>query len=235
MNMIRNMGIAGIAVAVLLAGTAVFAQEKRPKLTDVRKSVVATTTRAEIKNTAREQMEAKREEAKQRISGIRDKKKQELALKLANQFEELNKKWTDHFIQLLERYEAVLVKIQERTDIAATNGKDITAVNSAIQSADTAIENARTAVVAQSAKAYVLDASALANTTATATASGQDKLLKSLRTEFQTLHRALFKDLYALRDGVMKNARSSVREALRALSQIPKVDDNGGNSDDNNQ
>lgn len=236
MHTIRNIGIAGIAAAVLLSGTAALAQEgstgaQRPKLIDVRKGVVATTTRAEIKNTAREQMEAKREEAKsrmetkreeakQRISNIRDKEKKQKAERLTEQFDKLNTKWTDHFIQLLERYEALLEKIQERAAIAESKGNDTTAVNSAIQSANTAIENARTAVAAQAAKAYAPDASALTASAETATESGQSKLIKSLRTEFQALHKALFKDLYALRDGVMKDARSAVQEALQALSQI---------------
>lgn len=183
----------------------------------------------------KDKLEAQREKAKQRLSDIRDKKKQELAQRLANQFEELNKKWTDHFIERLDRLGEVLLKMQERSDIASTNGKDVTAVSTAIKSANTAIDNARTAVVTQAARTYTLDTSSVTTAVATTTDSGQENLMKALRTQFQSLHKALFKDLFALRDGEMKKADTAVRDALKTLSQIPKVDDDGDSSDDSDQ
>ena len=57
--------------------------------------------------------------------------------------------------------------------------------------------------------------------------------MKKLRTAFQELHKTIFNDLKALRDGEMKNARSAVQGALQALSQVPKVDDD--NDDTSNQ
>jgi len=54
--------------------------------------------------------------------------------------------------------------------------------------------------------------------------------MKGLRTQFQNLHKSLFKDLFALRDGAMKGARKSVQDALQTLSQIPKVDDDSATS-----
>jgi len=200
------------------------------------------TAREEAKTrieTAREEaktrMEKKREEAKQRLSDIRDKKKQQLAEKLAEQFDKLNKKWTDNFIKQLDHYGAVLLKIQERSDIASTNGKDVTAVSASIKSANTAIDSARTAVVAQAAKTYTLDASSITTSTATTTSRGQDELMKGLRTQFQSLHKALFNDLKTLRDGTMKDARSAVQNALQTLSKIPKVDDDSDSIDDSAQ
>ncbi|MDP2655481.1 MAG: hypothetical protein Q8P17_03030 [bacterium] len=200
------------------------------------------TKREEAKQkmeTAREEaktrMETKREEVKQRLSDIRDKAKQKLAEKLADQFDNLNKKWTDHFIKQLDHYGAVLLKIQERSDIASTNGKEVTAVSASIKSANTAIDNARTAVVAQASKTYTLDTSSVTTSTATTTSRGQDELMKGLRTQFQSLHKALFNDLKALRDGTMKDARSAVQNALQTLSQIPNVDDDNDSTDDSNQ
>lgn len=169
-------------------------------------------------------MEAQREKAKQRLSDIRDKKKQEMAAKLADQFDSLNKKWTDHFTEQLGHLGDVLLKMQERADIATTNSKDTTATNAAIQSAKTAIATAQTAVTAQAAKTYVLNVSAV-TTTATTTDTGQEDLMKGLRTQFQSLHKTLFSDLTALRDGAMKNARKAVQDALQTLSTIPRVDD----------
>ena len=177
-------------------------------------------------------METQREKIKQRIADIRDKKKQETAAKIAGQFEKLNKKWTDRFTEQLGRLGEILMKIQERSDIAATKGNDTSAVNAAIQTAQTAITTAQAAVTAQAAKTYVLNASAVTTTVATTTDKGQENLIKGLRTQFQSLHKALFKDLFALRDGVMKNARSAVQGALKTLSQIQKIqktDDNANN------
>lgn len=215
-------------------------KEARVKMETAREEtkVRMETAREEAKvriETAREEtktrMETKREESKQRLNDIRDKKKHQMAERFTEQFDKLNKKWTDHFMQLLDRHTAILLKVQKRADIAATKGKDITAASAAIQSAKTAIESARAAVVAQASKSYALDASVVTTTNATTTASGQDELIKGLRTAFQDLHKTLFKDLYALRDGVMKDARAAVQFALQTLRQIPKVDDDSASED----
>lgn len=275
MYLYKTVGVVGSA-AILLAASVAFANEEvtidaqvtgavTTKPIEMRTRPVATTTRAEIKNTvrentegarteaklkvqtlreeakqkietareaAKERMKSQREKAKQRLSDIRDKAKQQMAERIANQFDTLNKKWTDHFIQQLEHYSDVLLKIEERANIASTSGKDIQATTAAIVSAKTSIETARTAVIAQAAKTYVLNTASVTTTVATTTASGQDQLMKGLRTEFQNLHKALFKDLTLLRDGVMKNARTAVQSALQTLSQIPGVDDDDNDSTD---
>ncbi len=231
MGLLKTIGVVGGAAGILLSASVAFAEERpvgAEQKVEARKEAKAKieAQREEVKT----RIEIKREEAKQRLNDIRDKTKQQLAEKLAGQFDNLNKKWTDNFIKQLDHYDAVLLKIQERSDIASTNGKDVTAVSAAIKSANTAIDNARTAVVAQAAKTYTLDASSVTNTVATTTDSGQDKLLKGLRKAFQDLHKTLFNDLKALRDGVMKDSRTAVQNALQTLSRIPKVDDNSDNN-----
>jgi F0F1-type ATP synthase membrane subunit b/b' len=262
MSLLKIIGVVGGVAGVLLSASSAFAESNDRAVTatttkNVRMETVRIETKAKIEDarkeaktqienareetktrieTAREEaktrMEAQREKAKERLADIRDKKKQELALKLAEQFDKLNKKWTDHFIQQLDHYDSILLKIKERADIAATNGKNIASTTSAIQSANTAIASARTAVVAQAAKTYTLNTSTVTTTVATTTVSGQDELMKGLRTAFQDLHKTLFKDLFAVRDGVMKNARAAVRGALQALIQIPNVDDDDENDSD---
>lgn len=185
-----------------------------------------------VREDAKAKMESQREKAGKRLDDIRDKSKKQMAEKIAEQLEKLNKKWTDHFVQSLERYDAIILKIQERADIAATNGKGITLVSAAIKSANTAIESARTAVIAQAAKTYALDASSITTTTATTTTSGQDELMKGLRTQFQNLHKTLFKDLFALRDGVMKDAKRAIQDALKTLGNVPNVDEENATSTD---
>src|SRR3989344_3990722 len=243
MGLFKTIGIVGGIAGTLLSASVAFAESNDSAITaTTTRNVKVETAREKNKvkiETAREEaksrIEAKREEAKQRLADIRDKTKQKLAEKLANQFEELNKKWTDNFIKQLDHYGAVLLKIQERSDIASTNGKDVTAVSASIKSANTAIDSARTAVVAQAAKTYTLDASSITTSTATTTSRGQDELMKGLRTQFQSLHKALFNDLKTLRDGTMKDARSAVQNALQTLSKIPKVDDDSDSIDDSAQ
>lgn len=183
-----------------------------------------------VREEAKTRVEAKREKAAQRVAEIQDKTKQKLAEKLANQFERLNKTWTDHFMNLLDRYDEIVLKMRSRASAAAGNGRDVTAADAAIQLAETAIGTARTAVVAQAAKTYALDTTTINMTAATTTPSGQGELMKGLRTAFNDLHKTLFKDLFALRDGSMRDARAAVQNALQELGKVPKVDDD--NDDD---
>lgn len=264
MNKLNIVGVASGVAALLLSAPIAFAEEDgAARVTSVRPVTisVATTTKNVRAETAREEakariekareeaktrmeakreevknkMEAQREKAKQRVTDIRDKAKQEMAAKIAEQFEKLNEKWTDRFTEQLDRLGEILLKMQERADIAATNGKDVSATSAAIQSAKTAIATAQTAVAAQAAKAYVLNASAVKTAVATTTDAGQENLMKGLRTQFQSLHKTLFKDLFALRDGPMKDARGAVQNALQTLGKIPKVDDDSDSADDSSQ
>ena len=164
-----------------------------------------------------------REQAAQRLSDIQDKVKQRLAQHLATRFDDLNKTWTDHFMQMLDRYDTILQKIQDRTTAAASNGKDVTATETAITAAKASIATARTAVTAQAAKTYTLDTSTVS--TSTSTANGQAQLMQGLRASFQNLHETLFSDLFALRDGPMTDTRKTVQSALQTLGQIPGVDE----------
>lgn len=251
MRILRTLGVVGSA-ALLLSASVAFAQEKPTNVTtrvEARsvRAATATTTRKENVEAARARMKAAREEAKarveasreeakarveekkekaaRRLADIQDKKKQQLAEKLADRFERLNKVWTDHFLKLLERYDEVVQKMSVRSSEAAGKGRDVTAADTAIQAAATAIETARAAVVAQAAKTYVFDPATVAPpATATTTASGQRELMQNIRKAFQALHASLFQDLFALRDGQMKAARGAVQSALQALGQVRGVD-----------
>jgi len=206
----------------------------------------ATTTEKvrDAAKSAKERMEAAREEAKtrveeqrhkaeQRLTEIRDKATQQKAQGIAKQFAQINKRWTDHFMEALERHEAILGKVQARADIAAASGKNIASTTASIQTAKTAIDAARTAVIAQAAKVYELNASTSTAITVPPTAStttangGQTALIQNLRTAFKSLHATLFKDLFALRDGPMLAARRAVQASVQSLIRIPGIN-NGG-------
>lgn len=249
MRILRTIGIVGSAAVLLFSATAASAQNRpmsaREGMSESGKnpagiraalsSTTATTTRREIKKDSYERMQAAREEVQarmkaqhektqQRLIEIKDKAKQQMAERLAKQFEKQNSTWTDHFMKVLDRLDAISLKIKDRATIAAGNGKDISTATAAIIAAQTAIANARAAVIAQAAKTYVLDPSALVPTTATTTPSGQEGLVQGLRDSFKNLHNSLFKDLFALRDGPLTDARKAVQNALQTLSKVLGAD-----------
>jgi hypothetical protein len=248
MHTLRTIGIVG-TVVLLFSATAVFAQGQ-PENSGMKANqdsvAISSTTIANIKeiervhmaaaSTTRQSIQAVREEAQTRIqtmrgeaekrlADIQDKVKQQQAQSLAQQFENINTSWTDKFVQTLNQYDAILQKVQDRANIAATDGKDITATTATILVANNAIASARLAVVAQVAKTYTLATSTVATvTTATTTPKGQGELIKALRTSFNSLHQTLFKDLFALRDGPMATTRKAVQVAIQTLGKIPGVD-----------
>ncbi len=188
----------------------------------------ASSTRAYLQSV-RQQAEVKakqqREKVQQKLSELRDIKKQKLAQQIVNQFDHINQVWTDHFTKVLDQDDAILQKIQVRANKAAANGKDVAAVNVAIQTAKTAIENARTAVIAQAKKTYTADTSTVTGTTASTTPGGDAQLMHGLQSAFKAVRDQLFKDLFVLRDGAVKDARTAVQNALQALRRVPGVDE----------
>jgi len=225
----------------LLSVTTTFAMERpvgqsnaatvKERPSALRQSGQASTTQVVRKQEARERMQTKRTEAQarvadkrekaiQRMSDIKDKVKKQLAERLVGQFDTLNKTWTDHFMNLLDRYGGIVQKIQDRANSAGANGADISTISANIQSAQTAIASAQSAVTAQAEKTYTLDITALDATISTTTPSGQAELIRKLRSSFQTLHKGLFDDLFALRNGPVTDARKAVQSAIQSLGNI---------------
>lgn len=219
MHTLKTIGIAGATVAFLLTSTVAFAES--PANTSARAPKAQSGDDRMMGERATMASSTMRDKALEHLDAIQDKMKQEMAKRLVTQFDNLNKGWTDHFTQELDRYDALLVKIQDRATTAASNGKDISSTTAAIQAAKNAITAARTAVAAQIAKTYTPDT---ATTTATSTPAGQEKFMQTLRKSFKTVQNALFKDLFALRDGPMKDARRAVQKALQTLGKVPGVD-----------
>ncbi|MDP2650119.1 MAG: hypothetical protein Q8P16_00975 [bacterium] len=242
MRTFKTIGIVSAAAAVLLSGTVVFAEGK----TEAR-AATATTTRGEkgdyramMASSTQERMQELREETQtrmmslkekmgKRVSDIEDKVKKDAAKNIAEQFEKLNTVWTDKFMNQLDRYVSIVQKMQARASIAASSGKDVTTADAAIQAALSALATAKADVVTQAAKTYVVDTSMFPTVSST-TPSGQSKIMQEFRKSFQTLHTTLFKNLFALRDGAMKDARTAVQSALQTLRQVPGVDEDNKNA-----
>ncbi len=188
-----------------------------------------------VREGAQERAKVEREKANERMKDIRDEKRQEKMQRFATQLESLNERWTNRFAEQLDRLSAVVKKMESRSAIAAANGKEVTAANAAIQIAKNVIETAQAGVTAQATKTYTLDLSTIPTSVAASTPKGQGELMKGVKDSFQTLHKALFKDLFALRDGPMTVARKAVQDAHQALSKIPGVDGSTATSTTSNQ
>lgn len=213
-----------VFMAGLLMLSAGLAHAENPRLEQLREAAKARAEQTQerilqLRQQAQERMAQAKENAKNRINQISDAKKRAIAQRIVDQLNHVNQVWTNHFANVLDRLDDVLQKIQSRTDKVAANGTDVSSVATAIQKAKTAIATARTAVTAQAQKTYALNLSTIPQGT------DQGALVSQLRNQFKTLHEQLRKDLTALRDGVIKDARQAVHDALQALRQLPHVDE----------
>ncbi len=160
------------------------------------------------RKAAQEKAKTAREEFKQKVQKIKDEKKRLTAERLEEQLNKLNKRWTDHFTDVLNHLENVLAKIEIRIQKAQANDRDVAVVKAAVEKARVAIKAARDAVAAQAAKVY------------TVKFESEDQL----RAAFQAAKGQLHKDLTALRDGAMKDAKQSVQDVTQELRKIQDVD-----------
>ncbi len=179
-----------------------------------------STPRQMYESRVQEHIVQMRERVQRHIRAIQSRVKQQLVKRLIERFNNLNEVWTNHFSKLLDRYGTILQKIQDRSDAEASNGKNVTAVNAAIQSAQTIIVDAHTAIAAQKIKVYTLDipsVSSPSSVSATSTLVGQKRIMQGFRAAFEILHNQLFGDLSALRLGSMVEVRGAVRNALHVL------------------
>lgn len=228
--MVKNLNkyilVSGTAAALLFSTSFIFAQNTR--LDDLLRIAQTRSQQArqqiqQLREQAQAQAKQIRDNAKQKIIQVRDERKKTAAEKIESQFDRINMVWTDHFTNVLDRLDALLQKIESRTEKASANGQDMTATKIAIQNAVNKIAAARTTVANQAQKTYVVDATAI--TGSTSTEIGQVNLVSKLREQFKTLRDQLFRDLTLLRDGAMKDARTAVQDSLKALSQVPNVDE----------
>lgn len=159
--------------------------------------------RAELKD----KIQAKREELKERLVKIKDERKKQVVEKVDARLDEINKNRLDHFSAVLEKLEKILANIGNRAGKAEANGKDVSAVKTAITDATNAIAAARLAIQTQAGKTYKIEI----NT--------EDKL----RVDVGNARQALHADLVAVQDKV-KAAREAVHKAATTLAQIQGVD-----------
>lgn len=225
------------AVVMLLSSSAIIAQNRMAGSEPETLVTVQNRVLSETQNVQQLQTEAESKITQMRanmqkiMANIRDEQKQRMANQISEQITRLNKVWTDHFTSVLNKLDLALQKIETRTDKAKTNGKDISMMNIAIQSAKTSIEVARKTVATQATNTYIVDTTIVQDglsSPSAETQEDQDLMMKNLKSQFRATRDQLQKDISTLRDGVVKDARNSVKNALETLSQIPGVDNEPG-------
>lgn len=226
MKHIRTFVALGIVGALFCSATFAFAQNTKLEMLKEAARARAQQAAQQVKQM-REQAQTQVKQVKtnldQKIAQIKDQRKKTIAMNLSGQFDHINQVWTDHFTLILDKLDAVLQRVKSRAQKAADNGHDVSAVNTAVQGAESAIAAARTAVANQAKKTYTVDVSSM--TQETSSTNGQTKLNSDLKIKFKEVHNQLQNDLTALRDGVIRDARTAVKSALQALAGVPGVDE----------
>src|SRR3990167_8843514 len=110
-----------------------------------------------VKEEARATHEKIKEELKDKLEAIKDVRKKDIVERLDERMDELNHNRAEHYANVLEKIEKALAHLISRTEKAAANGHDVSAVRAAITEAEAAIKTAREAVAAQAAKIYAFD------------------------------------------------------------------------------
>lgn len=142
----------------------------------------------EKRTQAQEKFKAKREAFQQKITTIKDENKKQLIERLDTKISTVHTNRTNQMLENIEKLVSILANMQEKTTSAKESGKNTSSVDSAITKAETAINNAKTAVEAQAGKEYVI--------TITATGSGQLKnsvgaTTKQLQADLSASHKLI--------------------------------------------
>lgn len=129
----------------------------------------------------KEQM--RRAEMKANIKGMRDERKKLVVENVQKKLTDVNARRTGHFTNVLDRLFSILDKIQTRTVKAKGEGKDVSAIESAIAAARAAIATAESAVNAQKGKTYQITVS-----DENAAKAEVGATVKMLHTDLQAVH-----------------------------------------------
>jgi uncharacterized protein with ParB-like and HNH nuclease domain len=213
----KKLLFGSITFLSLLIGGLVFGQTSNPgslKREEVKKQI------EQIRKDYRERIQEKRLEMKTKIEELKGQLKEELKGKISEKNQKivekiyerinaLNERMTNHYLDVLDHLEKVLKRIESRTQKAKLNGRDVSSVETAIEKASQAINNAREEVKIQAEKVYQ---------------PPQITTEANLKLDVGKLRKQLHDDLKTV-EKLVRDARDAVRQAAVALAQIPKVDE----------
>jgi hypothetical protein len=114
----------------------------------------AKERRQEALENAKRLREEAREKFRLSLEEIKDERKHKIVENLDEHLAERNEKWVNHFNRVLSRLSQIIAKIKVKAGELAGQGIDVSAVNTQVSEAETAIAAAQEAVDAQALKTY---------------------------------------------------------------------------------
>lgn len=160
-------------------------------------------TRAEARDAMKDKLSQAREEFKEKLTAIKDQRKLNILTNLDTRLGEINKNRTTQMSERVARLTTILTTVSTRGATLKGIGKDTTTLDSNIKSAQTALDQAKTAIDTQVAKDYVINV-----TTETA-----------LKSAASTIVQQFIADMKAVRKTVV-DAQAAVRKAHTELTKL---------------
>lgn len=157
----------------------------------------------EKQEEARAKFESEREAFKARLETIKDEKKQKTLENLAARFETVNTNRTDAMTKRLNKMGEILDKVSARATVAQNEGKDTSAVDTAVSAAQSALSAAKVAVANQAGKQYTIGITYESNLK-----NDVARSLEQMRTDFAGVEQSL------------KTAHEAVQKTVQALAAV---------------
>lgn len=165
------------------------------------------------KEDMKKKLEAEKVRLNEKLKTIKDERKKQTVQKVNGELQALNARKLEHYSNVLNQIEEVLKKVGTRVDNAAARGLEVGTVRTNMTAVETAIAQARAAIVTQSAKVY----------TVTVTTEG------NLKNDTGATRQVLQKDLSVVQN-LVKAAHDALRKAAVSLAQVPRVNDTNGSA-----
>lgn len=155
------------------------------------------------KASAEARLQTKKEEFELKLAQFKDETKKTIIENIQQRLEEYNTKLTDRATENLAKISHLLDKVIEKAKSEKENGKDTTALDAAIASAQAAITSAQDAIADQASKSYVVPVSTEENA----------------KTDTQSITKTLTSDAKVMHTAIV-TARKSVSTAIRELAKV---------------
>lgn len=155
----------------------------------------------------------RRDQFKQELSQIRDARKEELVSSISAKITSTNTTDTTKFADALDRLQTILDTISSKSASVKATGVDTSTVDSAVTSAQAAIDSAKAAVSAQAAKTYVLS---IPDSTTLKASIGPT--VSEFRTDLSTTFKAVIDAKQAVMKAAMELAKVSNQSVMHETS-----------------
>ncbi len=202
--------LASFFVALVTLANTIVPQANLPKVLGVETTATAPSASSSsvVASQYKTARAAKEQEFNVKLQTLKDEKKKAVVRNLEDILQDRGQKWCTHWSEVTARMDNLMVRVISRRDKAKAAGKDTTAADSAIASAQSAISAAKTAGTAQCAKTYTIQIT-----------SGDSGIGQDVKTAVQ----AFSTDIKSV-ISTMEAARKAIGGAISALKGINGVD-----------